>query len=196
MRQEVILVDEFDRQIGIAEKQKAHIDGALHRAFSIFVFNSTGQLLLQKRAGHKYHSAGLWSNSCCGHPQPDETLEIAVHRRLQEEMGFTCELKKAFQFKYRAVLENGLTEHEVDHVFIGKFNGTPQPDPDEAAEWKRANLNDLKKDLRQRPADFTYWLHCSFPLLLDHVQQDPTHIVDQLGIQFPLLDPCPQINGR
>lgn len=185
MRQEVVLVDESDRQIGVAEKQQAHIDGALHRAFSIFVFNASGQLLLQRRAGRKYHSGGLWSNTCCGHPLPDEDLEAAARRRLQEEMGFGCELKKAFQFKYKTVLGNGLTEHEVDHVFLGLFDGVPQPDPREADEWKYSSLADLESDLKTSPEQFTYWLRHSYPMLLKHMHSDPLGIIDELGIVFP-----------
>lgn len=184
MRQEVVLVDESDRPIGIAEKQKAHLDGVLHRAFSIFVFNASGQLLLQRRARHKYHSAGLWSNSCCGHPGPGEALEEAARRRLHEEMGFECKLMKAFQFRYRAVMPNGLIEHEVDHVFLGVFNGTPRPNPEEADGWRRSTLADLALQLGHTPEAFTYWLHHSFGLLVDHVRVDPLSIVQQLGIRF------------
>ena len=184
MRQEVVLVDEYDQVIGTAEKQQAHIDGALHRAFSIFVFNSAGQLLLQQRAQHKYHSGGLWSNSCCSHPQPNEALATAAHKRLAEEMGFDCELKKAFQFTYKTALENGLTEHEVDHVFIGKFDGEPEPNADEVGASQWMSLTALGGALAQQPDHYSYWLRHSWPMLLQYLQQDPQGIVKQLGLTF------------
>ncbi|MGB1582130.1 MAG: isopentenyl-diphosphate Delta-isomerase, partial [Nevskiales bacterium] len=124
--------------------------------------------------------------SCCGHPQPDEALELAAHRRLREEMGFECELKRAFQFHYKAALGNGLTEHEVDHVFLGAFNGRPQLNPAEADAWRHTSLEELKQALVHSPEHFTYWLRHSFQLLLDHIQQDPLQIAEQLGIRANL----------
>src|SRR3989344_7340032 len=121
MKDYIILVDENDNQIGIEEKIKAHLDGKLHRAFSIFVFNNKGELLIQQRALDKYHSAGLWTNTCCSHPKPEEQIIEAGHRRLKEEMEFDCELNEAFSFKYKAVFDNGLTENEYDHVLIGYY---------------------------------------------------------------------------
>jgi len=122
----VVLVDENDNEIGVEEKINAHRKGLLHRAFSIFVFNSKNELLLQKRAADKYHSGGLWSNTCCSHPRPGENLKDAAHRRLQEEMGFDCSLREVFSFLYKKSFDNGLTEHELDHVFFGKFDGIPK----------------------------------------------------------------------
>lgn len=156
--EKVILVDEKDREIGTEEKLKAHKNGGkLHRAFSVFIFNSKGEMLLQKRAKTKYHSPGLWSNACCSHPRPGETLEEAVHRRLKEEMGFDCKLKEAFSFIYRAEVGNGLTEWEFDHVWIGRFDGKPRPDIEEAEEWKWINIEELKKDIKEHPENYTPW---------------------------------------
>src|SRR6187397_1234836 len=121
--QEVILVTETDEPIGTMDKIRAHTDGLLHRAFSIFIFDNKGRMLLQQRSSEKYHGARLWSNTCCSHPYPDENVEEAALRRLQEEMGFTTPLSKLFEFKYKAEVENNLIEHEYDHVFIGKYDG-------------------------------------------------------------------------
>ncbi len=153
----VVLVDEHDEVVGTEEKIKAHQSGALHRAFSVFVFNSTGQLLLQKRTNTKYHSKGLWSNTCCGHPRPGETIEQASRRRLSEEMGFDSRLKKICDFVYRVTLEEGLVEYEFDHVLVGKFDGLPNPDPDEVAEWKWIDLADVGLDIDGHPERYTYW---------------------------------------
>src|SRR5437660_813812 len=131
MRENVILVNEKDEMIGIEEKITAHSVGALHRAFSIFVFNSHGELLIQKRASTKYHSKGLWSNTCCGHPRLTESIEEASRRRLREEMGFDCDVKEVFNFIYRTNVDNNLIEHEYDHVLVGRFDGVPKPNRDE-----------------------------------------------------------------
>jgi isopentenyl-diphosphate Delta-isomerase len=154
----VILVDERDRELGAAEKMRAHAEGLLHRAFSIFVFDRGGRLLLQQRARAKYHSGGLWSNTCCGHPRPGETVLEAARRRLSEEMGFGCELRKGFEFLYRAGLDRGLTEHEYDHVLVGGFDGEPRPDPAEVAAWRWAGMDELLDDVRARPESYSYWL--------------------------------------
>ena len=154
----LILVDKNDRALGEGEKMKTHREGVLHRAFSIFVFDDRNCLLLQKRAQTKYHSGGLWSNTCCGHPRPGEATQDAAHRRLREEMNFNCELEKAFAFLYRAELNNNLIEHEYDHVFFGKFNGDPKPDVEEVEDWKWVSLDELKQDLRERPEIFSFWL--------------------------------------
>jgi isopentenyl-diphosphate Delta-isomerase len=154
----VILVDESDRQIGTTEKLQAHLEGKLHRAFSIFVVNGKGELLLQKRAKAKYHSGGLWTNTCCSHPRPDESMEAAVDRRLQEEMGFTCALKPLFSFVYRAELDRGLVEHEFDHVFGGRYEGSPKPNPEEVEDWQWIELAALQIDIQQNPDRYTYWL--------------------------------------
>ncbi|MFH1173266.1 MAG: isopentenyl-diphosphate Delta-isomerase, partial [bacterium] len=144
---QVILVDKNNRKIGVAEKVKAHQLGLLHRAFSIFVFNSKGELLLQQRAKEKYHSGKLWSNTVCSHPRPGETYNIAVHRRLKEEMGFDCPLKKSFCFIYNTGFKNGLMENEYDCVFIGRFNGLPKPNKSEVMAYRWVSLKDLRKDL-------------------------------------------------
>jgi len=131
----VVLVDERDREVGTAPKLAAHEDGALHRAFSVFVLNGHGELLLQRRADTKYHSAGLWTNTCCGHPRPGEPVAAAARRRLREEMGFDCEPAPAGTFVYRAEV-GGLVEHEYDHVFVGRHETDPLPDPAEVSEWR------------------------------------------------------------
>lgn len=169
MLEQVILVDEGDRQVGVAEKMQAHREGMLHRAFSIFVTNSNGQLLLQKRAKSKYHSGGLWTNTCCSHPRPSETTAIAASRRLQEEMGFHCDLREIFSFTYQAQLDNELTEYEFDHVFTGRFDGEPQINPEEAEDWKWIDLDDLQADLQVHPDLYTYWLRSCFGKFMDYI---------------------------
>jgi isopentenyl-diphosphate delta-isomerase len=133
---EVILVNESDEAIGAMEKMEAHRLGVLHRAFSVFIFNSNGHMLLQQRADTKYHSAGLWTNACCSHPAPGEEVKSAAERRLQEELGFKADIKRAFDFVYKASFNNGLTEHEYDHVFVGYYDGEIRPDQDEVKGWK------------------------------------------------------------
>jgi isopentenyl-diphosphate Delta-isomerase len=154
----VILVDERNREVGADEKLRAHRAGALHRAFSVFVFDAGGRLLLQRRAREKYHSGGLWSNTACGHPRPGEATEAAARRRLREEMGFECELRRAFDFVYRAELGGGLVEHEYDEVFVGEFAGEPAPDPSEVEAWRWVSMSELRRDLREEPARYTFWL--------------------------------------
>ena len=158
MVERVILVDELDRETGAMEKLSAHVHGELHRAFSIFVFNASGQLLLQRRAGSKYHSGNLWSNTCCGHPRPGESTPAAARRRLREEMNFDCELRTVFSFLYRAEFANELIEHEYDHVLIGEFDGVPAPDEAEVGAWQWTGLDELRSNLRERPQEYTYWL--------------------------------------
>lgn len=153
----ITLVDRRNRAIGVEEKMKAHREGRLHRAFSIFVFNNNGELLLQRRSLRKYHSRGLWTNTCCSHPRPGEKVELATARRLQEEMGFACRLRKAFHFIYRADLEEGLIEHEFDHVFIGEHNGAVAPDPNEVADYRWISRADLREEIKAVPHDFTVW---------------------------------------
>ncbi len=157
LMEHVILVDKNDKELGTEERIKAHREGKLHRAFSIFVFNSKGELLMQRRAANKYHTAGLWSNTCCSHPQPGEPIEKAVHRKLKQEMGFDCMLEKKFSFIYKVNFENGLWEHEFDHVYIGQFDGRPNPNPEEADEWKWINIDELKKDIKKHPGRYTPW---------------------------------------
>ncbi len=158
LEEKIILVDTSDRQIGTAEKLQAHRDGLLHRAFSIFVLNSQGQLLLQRRAKHKYHSGGLWTNTCCSHPRDEEPTILAAHRRLQEEMGFDCELQELFSFVYWAELDNDLIEYEFDHVFVGYSDREPILNPDEADDWQWIDLQVLQTDIREHPEAYTYWL--------------------------------------
>lgn len=156
--EKVVLVDENDKRIGTEEKIKAHKQGKLHRAFSVFVFNSKGELLLQQRAKGKYHSGGLWTNTCCSHPRPAEPIDEAAHRRLMEEMGMECKLKEVGSFIYRAAFENGLIENEFDHVFIGRCDNEPEPDADEVGDYKWINMGDLVEDVETEPEKFTPWL--------------------------------------
>ena len=169
LEERVILVDTNDRQIGTAEKLAAHQLGQLHRAFSIFILNAQGQLLLQKRAQHKYHSGGLWTNTCCSHPRPDESLAIATQRRLLEEMGMTCELTELFSFIYRAELDQGLTEYEFDHVFLGYSDRPPVLNPEEAEDWQWIDLQKLQADIRDRPEAYTYWLRDCCDRFVSHL---------------------------
>ena len=158
----VILVDENDQPIGREEKMRAHEQGLLHRAFSIFVFNKNKELLLQRRALSKYHSAGLWTNTCCSHPRPSESIQEAAHRKLQQEMGFDCELTGQFHFTYRAELDAGLTEHEVDHVLFGTYDHDPVLNPDEAEDFKWVTLEWLSTDITKNPHEYTEWFKICF----------------------------------
>ena len=153
----VVLVDEQDNAIGTMEKMEAHEKAILHRAFSVLLFNEKRELLLQQRAFSKYHCGGLWTNTCCSHPYPDEEVAAAAHRRLKQEMGITCELEKRFEFIYKAAFDNGLTEHEFDHVFVGQFSGDPIIDKAEVANWKYIAIADLKADMAQNPQLYTPW---------------------------------------
>jgi isopentenyl-diphosphate delta-isomerase len=155
---DVILVDEHDRPIGVREKQLAHVEGCLHRALSIFIFDASGErMLLQQRAAEKYHSGGLWSNTCCSHPAPGEETSAAAHRRLIEELGFDCDLEFAFSFIYRAEVGDSLVEHELDHVFIGRCDVNAIPDPAEisAVEWRC--VPDVVADVARQPARYSPW---------------------------------------
>lgn len=154
---QVILVDEQNKEIGIMEKMQAHVEGRLHRAISIFIFNTKNELLLQQRAYGKYHSAGLWSNTCCSHPMPGETVADAATRRLNEEMGMHCRLQESFAFVYKAVLDNNLTEFEYDHVFTGITDEEPIPNPDEVASWKYETIENLRQDIQLHPEKYTEW---------------------------------------
>jgi isopentenyl-diphosphate Delta-isomerase len=156
--EQVILVDEGDYEVGCTEKHQAHVEGRLHRAFSIFIFDSKQRLLLQKRAKTKYHSADLWSNTCCGHPRPGESTQAAAHRRLKEEMNFDCELQEVFGFLYRVEFENKLIEHEYDHVLVGEFNSVPVVNKSEVQAWRWLSLEKLLSDSQRFPQDYTYWL--------------------------------------
>lgn len=155
--EQVILVDEQDNEIGSMEKMEAHEKAVLHRAFSIFIFNDEGQMMLQQRALSKYHSPGLWTNTCCSHPRPGESLEEATQRRIVEEMGFQCEMKELFNFIYKAPFEDGLTEHELDHVFKGVYNDDPKINPEEVASWQWVEVDELLEDVKENPDDYTVW---------------------------------------
>lgn len=171
MEKQVICVDEQDRQTGIMGKTEAHEKGILHRAFSIFIFNDKGELLLQQRAQDKYHSGGLWTNTCCSHPQPGEDILESAHIRLQEEMGFDCNLKEIFQFTYRAELDHGLTEHELDHVFVGRFNGRPVINQEEASAYRWIGLKELKQDLQVREEAYTEWFKIAIVKVLEYKEK-------------------------
>lgn len=171
MEEFVVLVDQDDQKLGLMEKQQAHIAGLLHRAFSVFVFNSKGELMIQQRAASKYHSPTLWTNTCCSHPRDNETYEEAAHRRLQEEMGFDCELEYKFNFIYKAHLENDLIEHELDHVFIGTFDEEPKLNPDEVMAYRWVELNDLKKDIDKNPQNYTAWFKIIFEHYVSYIEE-------------------------
>lgn len=170
MMEQVILVDENDRQIGLMEKQKAHVTPHLHRAFSIFIFNSKGELLMQQRALSKYHSPGLWTNTCCSHPRDGETLAEATSRRLMEEMGMTCEMHEVYTFIYKAPVGQGLIEHEFDHVWIGRSDDTPKINREEVESWKYMSLSDLKKDIQLHPELYTEWFKITFEEMSRHAE--------------------------
>ncbi len=158
----VILVNERDEQIGVMPKLEAHQKAALHRAFSIFVLNDKNEVMLQQRAANKYHSPLLWTNTCCSHQREGESNVEAGKRRLREEMGFEVALTELFNFIYKAPFENGLTEHELDHVMIGKFSGQPSINPDEVSDWKWMAIDDIKDDLIEHPQRYTVWFKIIF----------------------------------
>lgn len=162
MEEQVVLVDKDDNQVGLMPKMEAHEKAILHRAFSVFTFNKKGELLLQQRAAHKYHSPLLWTNTCCSHQRDGETNLEAGKRRLQEEMGFTTELKEVFSFIYKAPFDNGLTEHELDHVMIGYFDGTPKINRDEVESYKWMTLENVKQDIDHNPQNYTAWFKIIF----------------------------------
>ncbi|MFT3978933.1 MAG: isopentenyl-diphosphate Delta-isomerase [Ferruginibacter sp.] len=161
----VILVNEQDEAIGTMEKMQAHQTASLHRAFSVFIFNSKGEMLLQKRALQKYHSGGLWTNACCSHPLPGEETSTAALRRLKEEMGFETALQHAFTFTYKTEFDNGLTEHEVDHVFTGIYDGIVAPDEQEVSACRYTSMREIKHSLAQEPQAYTSWFGIAFPKL-------------------------------
>lgn len=161
--EQVILVDEYDVSSGVMEKIEAHEKAILHRALSVFIFNSKGEMLLQQRSLQKYHSGGLWTNSCCSHPRPGEDTLSAASRRLQEEMGFTVPLQKIFDFVYHAKFENGLSENEFDHVFVGKYEGEIVPNPMEVNHYHYQSMNAIEEQLQNQPTQFTAWFHIAFP---------------------------------
>jgi len=160
------LVNEDDQPVGIMEKLSAHRAALLHRAVSVLLFNSAGELLLQQRARGKYHSGGLWTNTCCTHPRPEEDPLTAARRRLEEEMGICCDPEYRFKFIYKAVLDQGLAEHELDHVFFAFSDQVPAPDPGEVAAWRYLSLPALKQELAERPESFSAWL----PLIVEQMK--------------------------
>ena len=166
---DVILVDEMDRPLGTMGKMEVHQKALLHRAFSVFIFNEKGEMLLQKRAAKKYHSAGLWTNACCSHPRPGaNTMEAAV-QRLQEEMGFSTVLEKVFDFIYRAPFDNGLTEYEFDHVFVGTYSGNIDPDPAEVADFCFVPIDEIKNSMQFHGDKYTAWFKIAFPKIKDYI---------------------------
>jgi isopentenyl-diphosphate delta-isomerase len=165
--EQVILVDTDDREIGVMEKMAAHREGKLHRALSVFIFNSEGKWLLQKRAAGKYHSGGLWTNACCSHPRPGEENATAAVRRLEEEMGLTCKLKFLFSFVYRAEVGDELIEHELDHVFAGTTDSVPTVDPHEVSDWSFYTTEELAIHLKETPERFTKWFQLIFARVQD-----------------------------
>ena len=172
MTQEIlILVDENDNEIGYGEKVSCHLnDGKLHRAFSIFVFNDNNQILLQKRNKNKMLWGGFWTNTCCSHPRKGESLKEATHRRLKEEMGFDCELQEIFKFLYQARFREVGSEREVDHVFVGRYNGDVRPNPEEVMDWKWISIEDLKKDVEENPENYTPWFKISLDRVIDFIK--------------------------
>lgn len=171
MEEEVILVDHYDRPIGTMPKLQAHIEGKLHRAFSVFIFNQSGALLLQQRALGKYHSAGKWTNTCCSHPRPGEETIHAAKRRLKEEMGMECEIHPVFSFSYQAEFENGLTENEYDHVYFGTSDAQPQPNPDEVAAFSYIDMEELQSSLIHEDEKYTAWLKICFTEVMLHYRK-------------------------
>lgn len=169
MEEKVILVNEKDEQIGLMEKIEAHRKALLHRAFSVFVLNDKNQIMLQQRAQEKYHSPGLWTNTCCSHQREGESNIQAGKRRLKEEMGFTTELKELFNFIYIAPFDNGLTEHELDHVMVGHYNEEPNPNPLEVADWKWMTAEEIKADMAQHPEIYTEWFKIIFDEYYTHI---------------------------
>lgn len=167
--EKVILVNELDEQIGTMPKMEAHEKALLHRAFSVFVFNNKNELMLQQRALSKYHSPGLWTNTCCSHQRVGETNVEAGKRRLQEEMGFVTDLKDTISFIYKAPFDNGLTEHEFDHMLVGYFNDEPILNPDEVAAWKWMSIADVKEDMKIHPEIYTEWFKIIFDKFYQHL---------------------------
>lgn len=171
MKEHVILVDEQDNPIGLMEKIEAHEKALLHRAFSVFAFNDAGELLLQQRAADKYHSPLLWTNTCCSHQRDGETSLEAGKRRLQEEMGFACDLEEVFWFIYKAPFDNGLTEHELDHVLVGHFNGVPEINPEEVEAYQWMSLPAVREDMAQHPEKYTEWFKIIFKESYDKISK-------------------------
>ncbi len=171
-RNSVVLVTENDKPIEEIDKLLAHEKGLLHRAFSIFIFNNEGRMLLQQRSDNKYHGAGLWTNACCSHPQWNEDIGESAIERLYFEMGFTCEIRKVFSFIYNAEVENGLTEHEYDHVFLGYTDQQPNPNPHEVKDFKWISIEELAADVKEHSKNYTYWFKSALPKILSVINID------------------------
>ncbi len=170
--EEVILVTPDDQVIGTMPKMEAHEKAVLHRAFSVFVLNERGETLLQQRAAHKYHSPLLWTNTCCSHQRLGESNVEAGKRRLREEMGFETDLRELFSFIYKAPFDNGLTEHELDHVLLGYYSGSPEINPEEVAAWKWMGLDEIREDLEASPEKYTAWFRIIFNRFYEHIRQN------------------------
>ncbi|GGW45122.1 isopentenyl-diphosphate Delta-isomerase [Arenibacter certesii] len=170
--EKVILVNELDEQIGTMPKLEAHEKALLHRAFSVFIMNDKGETMIQQRAAHKYHSPLIWANTCCSHQRVGESNTEAGKRRLMEEMGFEVPLKELFSFIYKAPFDNGLTEHELDHVMIGKYNGEPNINPEEVADWKWMKPEAIKNDIAADPDKYSAWFKIIFEKFYDHITKD------------------------
>jgi isopentenyl-diphosphate Delta-isomerase len=168
--EKVILVDRADNPVGTLPKMEAHEKGVLHRAFSVFILNKKGELMLQQRALHKYHSPGLWTNTCCSHQREGEENLQAGTRRLEEEMGFSVPLEELFSFIYKAPFDNGLTEHELDHVMLGYYEGIPEINSDEVNAWKWISLNEIASDLTVNPESYTVWFKIIFERFFNHIK--------------------------
>lgn len=175
MEEFVVLIDEQDNQLGLMEKQQAHVAGLLHRAFSVFIFNEKGELLMQQRAADKYHSPLLWTNTCCSHPRENETYKEAAIRRLEEEMGFVCEIEPKFHFIYKAQLGERLFEHELDHVFTGTYSGEIKINPEEVNAYKWMKMEDLIQDMKDNPAEYTVWFKIIFDEYLTKLPYESYH---------------------
>ncbi len=170
-RDYVILVDENDHPIGQMEKLEAHQKGLLHRAFSVFIFNSKGELLIHRRAANKYHSPNLWTNTCCSHPRPGENALDAANRRLMEEMGMKTNLSHAFEFMYKVGFDNGLTEHEYDHVFFGYTDAKPEINPEEVSEFEYVSMKELVQMIENQPNQYTAWFKICLPKVLEELKR-------------------------
>ncbi|GAB1403381.1 MAG: isopentenyl-diphosphate Delta-isomerase [Lentimicrobiaceae bacterium] len=173
MKEYVILVDQDDKETGKMEKLQAHVEAKLHRAFSVFIFNSKGELLLQQRAFSKYHTPGLWTNTCCSHPRPGEATADAAHRRMVEEMGFDCGFEEVFSFHYKAKFSNELTEHEIDHVFIGFSDTKPVINRQEVEDYHYTSMDILAKEIKDKPENFTIWFRIAFDRVREYLENHP-----------------------
>ena len=171
IEEQVILVNEQDEPIGLMPKMEAHEKAVLHRAFSVFILNDRGELMLQQRAQHKYHSPGLWTNTCCSHQREGESNIAAGKRRLQEEMGFVAELKETISFIYKAPFDNGLTEHELDHILVGTYNDAPNINPEEVADWKWMEVAKVKEDIAKHPENYTAWFKIIFDRFYNYIKK-------------------------